>query len=424
MWCMIACSYALPAYAHPTPGSVALLDLTVDGARLEQDVPIEELERALHQQLLELAESPEHCVQRHVEMLKSYAASQLYVRALGEDTQWTVQVLSVEGHGSDDGPRARFTIALHAPSGQASSSLLLRDTIVAHEVVSHYIRIYVRSDFAAGVTHLEPQLAGVVHAGHNEVNVLRSGSFWNGLRSVVSLGMEHIATGTDHLLFLLALLLVAPVRAQRGRWSAQRDTREAVLALTGIVSAFTVGHSLTLAFGALGWVNVPSALVEAAIAATVLLTAAHALRPLFARREALFAGLFGLIHGLAFASTLSNRDLGRAQALWTLLGFNTGIELAQLGILCLVVPWILLVARTHLYAAFRGTLACVTGVLALGWLLERTTSLGNPVAWPLAWLEAHPLLLLAALAVFALTARALDRRAREEVNLRACRQPR
>ena len=412
MWLFFACSNALPAHAHPTPGSVALLDLTVDGARLEQDVPLDALERALQRPLLELAETPEHCVQRHSALLAHYAASQLHVRALGHDTEWPTRVVGVEGHASDDGPRARFTFALQAPRDQASASLLVRDTLVVHAVVSHYIRLYVRSDFAAGIRGPEPQLAGVIRADHDEVRVLRSGSFWRGLRSVVSLGMEHIATGTDHLLFLLALVLVAPVLARDGRWSVQRNTREALLALTGIVSAFTLGHSLTLALGALGWARVPSAAVEAAIAASVLLTAAHAVRPLFPGREMISAGAFGLVHGLAFASSLSSRDLGLAQTLWTLFGFNLGIELAQLGILVLVVPWILLVSRTRAYAAFRCTLACLTGALALGWLMERTTQLGNPAALPLAWLEAHPLPLLAALAAFACVARTLDRRTR------------
>jgi hypothetical protein len=269
--------------------------------------------------------------------------------------------------------------------------------------------MYVRSDWAAGTEAGEPRLVGTIHAGRNEVTVARGGSFWRGLRGVVALGIEHIATGTDHLMFLFALVLVAPVASAGVRWSVRRGTRDALVALARVASAFTVGHSATLALGALGSMTLPSALVEAGIAASILLTSIHALRPLFPRREALVAGAFGLIHGLAFATTLAGRDLGRAQTAWTLLGFNVGIELAQLGLLALVVPWLLILARTRAYHPFRIGAAFVTSVFAAGWFLERTAGLPNPAARPLVWIEAHPLSLLVLLAAGALAARVTER---------------
>ena len=241
------------------------------------------------------------------------------------------------------------------------------------------------------------------------MTVERDGTFWRGFRSVVALGMEHIATGTDHLMFLFALALVAPALAARSRWTGRRSSRESLIALARVVSAFTIGHSATLALGALGGVVLPSALVEVGIAVSILVTAIHAVRPLFPRREALVACAFGLIHGLAFANTLAGRDLGRAQAAWTLLGFNVGIEIAQLGLLALVVPWLLILAGTRTFDRFRVTGATLAAVLAAGWLLERTTALPNPTARPLAWVEAHPLLPLVVLAAVALLARARSR---------------
>jgi HupE/UreJ protein len=240
------------------------------------------------------------------------------------------------------------------------------------------------------------------------VTIARDGSFSRGLRGVVALGAEHIATGTDHLMFLFALVLVAPLAAEGGRWKSRRGTREALLALARAASAFTVGHSLTLALGALGAVAPPPAAVEAAIAASILVAASHALRPLFPRREALVAGAFGLVHGLAFASSLPGRDLGRAQAAWTLLGFNTGVELAQLGLLFLVAPWLLILARTRAYGAARVGGASAAALLGAAWLLERAAGLPNPTAGAVAWLEAHPVPLLAALALGALAARATE----------------
>jgi hypothetical protein len=119
--------------------------------------------------------------------------------------------------------------------------------------------------------------------------------------------------------------------------------------------------------------------------------------------------VFGLVHGLAFASSLAQRGLGRAQTLWTLLGFNTGIELAQLALLFLVVPWLLILARTRAYAAFRVSGAALAAVLASAWLLERAAGLSNPMTGPLAFLSDHPLMVLCALAACALVARAAER---------------
>lgn len=396
------------AWAHPTPGSVVFVDVTVDGARIEQDVPVEELERALHQMLVQEGEPPESVVDRHNALLRAYAGQHLHASSAG-GRPWGVELSDVSGHPSDDGPRALFRFTLRPPEGEASGSLQLHDDIVAHEVVSHYTTIYLRSDWAAGAVTTQPRLVGTLHAGRHDVTIAREGSFWRGLRGVVALGAEHIASGTDHLLFLFSLVLVAPLVPAGRRWGARRETRATLYELARLVTAFTVGHSLTLALGALGVITLPTAVVEAAIAASILVTALHAWRPLFARREALLASGFGLVHGLAFASSLPGRDLGRAQAAWTLLGFNLGIELAQLGLLVLVAPWLLTLARTRAYRAVRVGGAGVALVLATAWLLERTAGVPNPTASVVAWLEGRPLQLLVALASCAIVARAVER---------------
>lgn len=374
------------ASASPTPSSVAFIDFTVDGARLEQDVPLEELARVLHRPV------PQEAVAGDEE-LRAYAELRLHAGP------WSVELVDVVGHPSADGPRARFRFVLHELLGDTSPSIVLRDDIVADEILSHYTMVYVRSDWAAGILSEKPRFAGTIHGGKTELTIARNGGFMRGLGSAIALGAEHIATGTDHLLFLCALVLVAPLAAAGGRWRERRGTRETLIAIARIVSAFTIGHSLTLAFGALQIASPSPAVVEVAIAASVLVAAVHAFRPLFPRREALVAVGFGLVHGLAFASSLPARDLGRAEALWTVLGFNAGIELAQLALLLLVAPWLLHLSRTGRYERFRVAGAAIIAFLALTWILERTTGITNPTTRPLAWLTASPLPLLVALAL-------------------------
>jgi hypothetical protein len=263
-------------------------------------------------------------------------------------------------------------------------------------VVSHQLSVYLRSG----------RWVGTLRSGRPALEVPRGA--WVSLRTALVHGMEHIATGTDHLLFLLALVLVAPVAAERRRWSAPRGTRDALLAVARLVTAFTLGHSVTLVLTALGWVGIPAAPVEAAIAASIAVTALHAWRPIFPGREGALALAFGLVHGLAFGSVLAEAGLTGLEAAWTLLGFNGGIELAQLGLLALVVPWLLLLARTRAYAGARTVAALLTAALATCWLLERLAGLTNPAAPALAALEAHPFVALLALAGATLLALGLE----------------
>ncbi len=108
--------------------------------------------------------------------------------------------------------------------------------------------------------------------------------------SLFRLGMRHIAEGTDHLLFLLVLLLPAPLLVSGLRWGPPSGVRQSLLRILGIVTAFTIGHSITLSLAALNAVNVPSRPVEVLIAVSILVSAVHACRPIFPGKEAWIAG--------------------------------------------------------------------------------------------------------------------------------------
>jgi hypothetical protein len=205
------------------------------------------------------------------------------------------------------------------------------------------------------------------------------------------------------------LVIATPMVAERGRWVERRELSASLGAILRVVTAFTIGHSVTLSLAALGMVVVPSAVVESAVALSIFATAVHALRPWFPAREAWLAGSFGLVHGLAFASTLAGSGVSGRELAWTLLGFNLGIELAQLIGLVLVVPWVLLLAATPAFAPFRSTVATVGALLSACWFAERAFGVTTPAAEWLGVLERHPLACLATLAAFAIAARVLHR---------------
>ncbi|QRN95018.1 HupE/UreJ family protein [Archangium violaceum] len=143
-----------------------------------------------------------------------------------------------------------------------------------------------------------------------------------------------------------------------------------------IVTAFTLGHSMTLVAGAVG--------------------------PLFSGREPLIAAGFGLVHGLAFSTVLAELGLDSQALVLSVLAFNLGIEAMQLAVVAMTMPWLLLLSRSPEYATVRIVGASLGAVAACGWIAERAFSIQNPIA-PLVEAGSHQALagivLLATLSV-------------------------
>ncbi|HEY8227782.1 MAG TPA: HupE/UreJ family protein [Pyrinomonadaceae bacterium] len=178
-------------------------------------------------------------------------------------------------------------------------------------------------------------------------------------REFLILGVEHILTGYDHLAFLLALLLVG---------GSLRSAAK-------VISSFTLAHSVTLALATFRFVQVPSHVVEPLIAASIVYVGVENLVRGHRPNRWLLTFLFGLVHGLGFASVL--RDLGIAHtassALVPLLSFNMGVELGQLGIAVLVVPLVWKLKRWPKFD-LRYVPACSAAIAVVGcyWLFQRT----------------------------------------------------
>ena len=148
--------------------------------------------------------------------------------------------------------------------------------------------------------------------------------------------MRHILTGYDHVLFLLCLLLPSVMRRTPAGWRPVERLSQAVLPVVGIVTAFTVAHSITLALAALKLVALPPAFIEPAIAVTIILAALDNVLPIFPVRRVVVTFCFGLIHGFGFANVLAELNLPRAAFAWALLQFNLGLEVGQLLIVAVV----------------------------------------------------------------------------------------
>ncbi len=174
-----------------------------------------------------------------------------------------------------------------------------------------------------------------------------------------SLGIEHILTGFDHLLFVVALTLLV----RRGRQ------------LLATITAFTLAHSVSLALTVLGLVRVPSPPVEASIALSIVLVCGECLRPadsLTRRAPWAVAFAFGLLHGLGFASALLELGVPEQHVPTALLCFNLGVELGQLAIIAVVVGLRWLARRLRVARRWmRPGLIYAMGSLAAFWSIDR-----------------------------------------------------
>jgi len=263
-------------------------------------------------------------------------------------------------------------LVLRPPAPSQAEVFEIEDDIVLDRLPSQVALVSIRSDWSTSVFANDPQLVGALRSNARTVTIDRTGRSWfRGFASIFRLGIRHIAEGTDHLLFLLALLLPAPLLAFDSRWAGFADVRQSMLQILKVVTAFTVGHSITLALAALGWVRVPSRPIEVLIAVSILVSALHALRPLFPGREAGIAAFFGLVHGLAFATTLGELGLGRWERVASILGFNLGIETMQLVVVAATIPSLVLLSRTRAYSFVRIGGSFFAGSASVGWIAER-----------------------------------------------------
>ena len=205
---------------------------------------------------------------------------------------------------------------------------------------------------------------------------LNSSSTFNQLLSFMKEGVWHIWIGFDHILFLLSLLLPAVLIRRENEWQPVNTFGKAFKNVFKVVTAFTLAHSVTLSLVVLGFVQLPSRLVESLIALSVVCAALNNLFPVIKDGRWIVAYCFGLIHGFGFASVLMDLNLPQNSLLSSLLGFNLGVEVGQLVIVCAFLPFAFTVRFSNFYRKIVLNLGSLLIVLiASFWFIERVFDL-------------------------------------------------
>jgi hypothetical protein len=291
----------------------------------------------------------------------AYALSRLHIQADGKAAPLRLRELLVDNHS--DGAYAVLRFA--AEGARQPASLGVSYTALFDIDPKHRGLLRLQH-------HGETRLAVFTPDTPSQQWVLGGETKGTPFFTFLKEGVWHIWSGYDHILFLLALLLPGVLRRRDGVWQPVPDARPAFVNVLKIVTAFTVAHSITLSLAALGFVHLPSRLVESAIAASVVLAAFNNLVPFFAERGWMVAFGFGLLHGFGFANALRDLGLQHGQLAATLFGFNLGVEIGQLAIVAVFLPLALSMRRLMLYQRFvlqAGSVAIM--VVASTWLAER-----------------------------------------------------
>jgi HupE / UreJ protein len=277
-----------------------------------------------------------------------------------------------------------FDVSVPIPAGVDGRNLALAYDAVIHQIPNHHALVEITKDFRNGQVGQSPPTAlGVISYNFATKSVpplsltIEPGNLWIGFKALIDLGLHHVAGGLDHILFLVTLLVVAPLRVVDDGWSLFQGYGYTVRRFLTISLAFTIGHSVALALGSFRLLSLNPQYVEVLIAISILIAAMHGFRPLFASREWLVAGGFGLVHGLAFSGSLTGLNLAPKDNAIAVLGFNIGVEAAQLLVMALTLP-LLFFSRYPAFHKARQAAMVVVSILAILWIAQRAFDLPLP----------------------------------------------
>lgn len=345
------------AESHPAPFS--FVDLHLDGGQLRGSIVLHDLDIAHDlaidppEQLLDGALAAQYRAR-----IEALIEPRLRLSADGETRPvvWT---------GLDVVPE-RFGLRLHFTAGTRADALELDAVVFPYDPVHQtFVNVYEDGDL---------RLQSILTADASSMRYF-AGTVQGRLavvRTFVASGTEHILIGPDHVLFLVGLLLLGGTLRR--------------LAL--IVTAFTLGHSITLSLAALDVVNPPARIIEPLIALTIVVVGTDNLFVLHERKgrspasspapgsrdmRPLFAGFFGLVHGFGFASVLKAFGLPQAALAWSLVSFNAGVEAGQLFIVVLAAGVLAAIGRRGPALASRLAWWGSIGVILAGtyWFVDR-----------------------------------------------------
>lgn len=250
---------------------------------------------------------------------------------------------------------AYFTLFFKIDCGLLPKNVLIHYNLYFDKVLDHPAFLSIKDNDTAEQTYV------LTKERPEQIINLKEPSFWQQFKEFIQLGVKHIFSGFDHILFILLLLLPAFL------------TRSIIRKILIVISSFTVAHSITLTLATLKILTLPTRFAESTIALSIVVAALMNILFLAKKDQWGVAFIFGLIHGFGFASVLSGYNLPASQLIKGLLGFNIGVEIGQLLIVCLLFPIFYYIKKYPLYRRYIiPSVSAISGCIAFIWLIERS----------------------------------------------------
>jgi len=355
-----------PADAHKP--SDAYLALSVEGDHVtgQWDIALRDLDFAIGLDADGNGEITWGEVKAKHKEIAAYALARLRIAADGASCSTTVREHLIDNHS--DGAYEVMRFSADCPA--APEVLTIKYTLLFDLDPQHRGLLRLEEQGRTHTAIFSPEHDTWRLEGHS---VALGRQFFEYFRT----GVWHIWTGFDHILFLCSLLLPVVLERGRGRWQAVTTFHPAFFEVLRIVTAFTIAHSITLSLAVLGFITLPSRLIESTIAASVVIAALNNLYPLIEKRLWIVAFLFGLVHGLGFANVLTDLALPKPALAVSLVSFNLGVEAGQLAIVAAFLPLAYLTRRSWLYPRLVvGAGSLGIAAVASVWLIERSLNVG------------------------------------------------
>ena len=252
-------------------------------------------------------------------------------------------------------------------------------SIAFKEAPNHRGFLLIEYNWKAGVFNNESNISLSFTPDHTTDTLsLTEVSIWKGFYAMIKQGVWHIWIGADHILFLIALILPSVVWRRREEglspiksWKPVDRFKPAFFYIIKIITFFTIAHTITLSLAALQIISLPGWIVESVIALSIGLAALHNIKPLFKGKDWVIAFVFGLFHGFGFASVLGDIGLTDEFLVYSLLGFNIGVELGQFVIIALIFPVLYLIRKNKLYPKILVGGSIFLILASIYWIIER-----------------------------------------------------
>ena len=357
---LLLCAWLAPAQAHKPSDSY--LGLSVQGARIEGqwDIALRDLDFAIGLDGNGDGQLTWDEIRARHAAIAAYALQRLHIATSQGACPLLAGEQLIDHH--TDGAYTVLRFAASCPGTAAPASLEIGYTLFADLDPQHKGLLKLTHDGATQTAIFDPDSPRQSLSLAAPDRLAQFGAY-------VKHGIWHIWIGTDHILFLLSLLL--PAVLLPGLREQQASLRAAFYDVLKVVTAFTLAHSITLTLASLSLVSLPSRWVESAIAASVVLAALNNLYPLFRGKRPVAAFVFGLIHGFGFASVLRDLGLPQSALVSSLFGFNVGVEIGQLAIVAVFLPLAWWLRKSWLYRQLFTWGSLVIALVALIWLVER-----------------------------------------------------